>query len=147
MFHSQERLPKWCQHFVKIVNHFLSNTTKFCMVQTIRFCSNSTSMWSKYLSNNVLRDFRFPDFQCPIGKSIFAVNLPLKLFPATIANADIRNLKSPINSFENVCTICQWNLNKIIWSKLHKILSFLTKNQVFITIFDKELMPFWKTFL
>ena len=30
----------------------------------------------------------------PIGKSIFAVNLPLKLFPATIANADIGSLKS-----------------------------------------------------
>ena len=30
----------------------------------------------------------------PIGKSIFAVNLPLKLFPATIANADIESLKS-----------------------------------------------------
>ena len=43
------------------------------------------------------------DFQCqvsngnvkyPIGKSIFSVNLPLKLFPATDANADIGNLKS-----------------------------------------------------
>ena len=30
----------------------------------------------------------------PIGKSIFAVNLPLKLFPATVANADIGSLKS-----------------------------------------------------
>ena len=30
----------------------------------------------------------------PIRKSIFVVNLPLKLFPATIANADIGSLKS-----------------------------------------------------
>ena len=30
----------------------------------------------------------------PSGKSIFAVNLPLKLFPATVANADIGSLKS-----------------------------------------------------
>ena len=29
-----------------------------------------------------------------IGKSIFAVNLSLKLFPATVANADIGSLKS-----------------------------------------------------
>ena len=29
-----------------------------------------------------------------MGKSIFAVNLPLKLFRATIANADIGSLKS-----------------------------------------------------
>ena len=28
------------------------------------------------------------------GKSIFAVNLPLKLFPATVADADIGSLKS-----------------------------------------------------
>ena len=43
------------------------------------------------------------DFQChhqqreykyPSGKSIFAVNLPLQLFLATVANADIGSLKS-----------------------------------------------------
>ena len=34
------------------------------------------------------------NIKCPIRKSIFAVNLPLKLFPATIANADIASLKS-----------------------------------------------------
>ena len=45
------------------------------------------------------------DFQCqhpkyssnikyPIGKSIFAANLPLKLFHSTVANADIGSLKS-----------------------------------------------------
>ena len=49
----------------------------------MRFCSNFTSMWSKYLSNNVWREFRLPmsasamhgNIKCPIGKSIFAVNL------------------------------------------------------------------------
>ena len=30
----------------------------------------------------------------PIGKSIFAVNLPVKLFPTTVAYADIGSLKS-----------------------------------------------------
>ena len=34
------------------------------------------------------------NIKCPIGKSIFAVNLPLKLFRATVTNADIRSLKS-----------------------------------------------------
>ena len=34
------------------------------------------------------------DIKCPIGKSIFAVNLPLKLFHATVANVDIGSLKS-----------------------------------------------------
>ena len=31
--------------------------------------------------------------KCPTEKSIFAVNLPLKLFRATVANTDIRSLK------------------------------------------------------
>ena len=44
----------------KMVNHFLSKSLKFCLAWTIRFCSNFTSMWSKYLSNNVWRDFRLP---------------------------------------------------------------------------------------
>ena len=34
------------------------------------------------------------NIKCPIGKSIFAGNLTLKLFRATIANADITSLKS-----------------------------------------------------
>ena len=34
------------------------------------------------------------NIKCPIGKSIFAVNLTLKLFRATFANADIESLKS-----------------------------------------------------
>ena len=42
----------------KMVNHFLSKSSKFCIVWTIGFCSNFTSMWSKYLSNNVWRDFK-----------------------------------------------------------------------------------------
>ena len=42
----------------------------------------------------------------PIGKTIFAVNFPLKNFPATAANADIGSLKSLHNSFKYVCTTC-----------------------------------------
>ena len=34
------------------------------------------------------------NIKCPIGKSVFAVNLPLKLFHATVANADSASLKS-----------------------------------------------------
>ena len=56
-------------------------------------------MWSKYLSNNVWRDF---DIQCRhqnanlmfSGKIFFAVNLLLKVFHAAIANVDIGRLKS-----------------------------------------------------
>ena len=38
----------------------------------------------------------------PIGKSIFADNLPLKLFPATVANAEIGSLKSLHTLFDNM---------------------------------------------
>ena len=38
----------------------------------------------------------------PIGKSILGVNLQLKLFPATVANADIRSLKS-LHTFLKEC--------------------------------------------
>ena len=38
----------------------------------------------------------------PIGKSIFGVNLPLQLFPATVANADIRSLMS-LRTFLTKC--------------------------------------------
>ena len=38
----------------------------------------------------------------PIGKSVFAVNLQLKLFPATVASADIGSLKS-LHTFLKKC--------------------------------------------
>ena len=83
------------------------------------------------------------DFQCqhqqwnikyPIGKSIFTVNLPLKLFPATVVNADIGSLKSLHTLFTSIWTTCWWNLNKIVYFKLREILSFLTKNPVSYTL-------------
>ena len=55
----------------------------------------------------------------------------------TIADADI-------GSLEPLHTLFDKYLNKIVWSKLNKIWSFLTKNGYF---FDKALTPFWKTFL
>ena len=71
----------------KIVNHFFEkNRTKFCMARTIQFCSHFTSMWSKYYGET--SDFNVSisngNIKFPIGKSIFVVNLPLKLFRATI---------------------------------------------------------------
>ena len=46
----------------------------------------------------VWRDFRLPKSEavmvCAIGKSIFAVNLPLKLLRATTTNAETGSLKS-----------------------------------------------------
>ena len=71
----------------------------------------------------------------PIGKSIFAVNLPSKVFRATVTNVDIGSLSFSIHSLQNVCSTCKWNLNKIVWSKLHEILSFLRKTEFFYNHF------------
>ena len=85
---------------------FLPKSSKCCMFCTIQFCSNFTSMWSKYLPNNVWRDFRLPmsnvsvsnhgngSIKYPIRKSIFEVNLLWKLSRTKVANADTRSLKS-----------------------------------------------------
>ena len=86
----------------KWLNIFLRKSSKFCIVRTIRFCSNFTSMWSKYLANiNVERlldlyndSISNGNVKYLRGKSIFAVHLPLKLIPATVANADIGSQKS-----------------------------------------------------
>ena len=66
-----------------------------------------------------------------IGKSIFAQNLALQLSPATVANVDIGSLKSLHTLFNKYLDHMLVNLNKIVWSKLHEILNFLTKIQVF----------------
>ena len=84
----------------KMVYHFLSKSSKFGMVRTIRYCSHFTSMWSKYLSNYGDK-FSNGNRKWPTGKSIFAVNLRLKLFRAT--NADTESLKSLHTFLKNVC--------------------------------------------
>ena len=52
----------------------------------------------RFLTSNV--SISNGNIKCPIGKSIFAVNLTLKLFRATVANADIGSLKSLHTLFE-----------------------------------------------
>ena len=59
----------------------------------------------------------------PSGKS----NLPLKLFPATVANADIDSLKSLHTLFGKHLDHMLVKFEQNVWSKLHEILSFLTK--------------------
>ena len=130
-----------------MVNHILSKSSKFCIIQTIRFCSNFTSMWSKYLSNNVWRDFiSNGDIKYPIGESsIFAVNL-LKLCITTVANVSIGSIC--IHSFKkclyHMLVKCEQNC---MVQTTHNIELF-DKNVGFLkTIFDKALTPFCKTFL
>ena len=51
----------------------------------------------------------------------------------TIADADIGSLKFFHTFLDSICTTCWCNLNKVVWSKLHKILSFLTESGSILT--------------
>ena len=55
------------------------------------------------------------------------------------------SLKSLHTFPKNVCTTCLWNLNKIGWSKLHEILSSLTKNRFYF--FKPLLTKRWRHFV
>ena len=61
-------------NFVQISPACVQNTYQIMLGETFDFQYVS-------ISNAIIK--------CPIGKSIFAVNLPLKLFRATVAYADI----------------------------------------------------------
>ena len=54
----------------------------------------------------------------PIGKPIFAVNLPLKLFPATVANVEIGSLKSLHALFDKYLNhvLVQFEQNRMVQS-------------------------------
>ena len=138
MFQLQKRLPKWRQSFVKIgfkKPGFLSKNSKFCIFRTIRFCSNFTSMWSKYVSNNVWRDFQLPmSALATVARKSFNVKFTAKIdfpighfmLPLLMLTLEVKSLS--IHYLISIWTTCWWNLNEIVWSKIYKILSFLTKN-------------------
>ena len=100
--------------FSKLVNHFLSKSSKSRVVWTIRFCSNFTNVWSKYLISCMERllasnvSISNGSTKCQIGKSFFAVNLPLKLFPAVLPllllTLEVQSFS--IHSLKSVCTTC-----------------------------------------
>ena len=85
------------------------------------------------------------DFQChhisgnikyPSGKSMFAVNLPLKLFPATLANANLVSLKSLHTLFDKF-------LDHMLVKLKQNCMVQTTQN---LELFDKKL-GFLKPFL
>ena len=127
----------------------LSKSSRFHVLWTIRFCSNFTSMWSKYFSNNVWRDFWLPmsafatvawksyngKFTAKIVFSLGYFTLPLLMLTLEVCSFSIHYLPS-------IWTTCWWNLNKIVWSELYKIWSFFAKK--WLTSFDKVLKSFSK---
>ena len=73
----------------------------------------------------------------------------LKLFRATVANADIGSLKS----FHTFLKKCLYHMpvkceqNRMVQTTRNFELFDQKKNGFFITTFDTALVPFWKTFL
>ena len=68
--------------------------------------------------------------KCRIGKSIFTVNLPLKLFRATVAIADIGSLKSLHTFLKKTLyhMLEKFEQNRMVQTT-HEIWNFLTKNK------------------
>ena len=56
-----------------------------------------------------------------IGKSIFAVNLPLKLFRAIVANSNTASLKSLNTLFATYLEYMLAKFEPIVSSEMHKI--------------------------
>ena len=101
-------------------------------------------MWSKYLSNNVWRDFRLPmSALATVGGESFDSKFTAKTdfligyLYITIADADIGSLKS---------------LHTLFGEYLDHMLVKFEQNRIVRTIqnfelFDEVLTPFWKLFL
>ena len=97
-----------------------------------------------YTSNGSVSD---GNLKYPSGKSIFAVNLPLKFFRATVANANTERLKSLHTFFDTYLDyiLAKFEVNLTV-RNVQKLI-FWQKPCSFKTIFDKNLTPFCKTFL
>ena len=120
--------------FSKIFNHFRQEAQDFVylfsydFVQISPACGPNAYQIMERLQTSY-DTVSNGNIKCPIEKSIFAVNLLLKLFRATIANADTGILLSiHLNTYLfNMLA----KFNQILRSKMYQILSFLTKICVF----------------
>ena len=105
--------PSLCQKMV-LKNSFLGGQKAIWPFRIIWFGSNFASMWSKYVSNNVWRDFRLlvSAFETVARKSF---NGKSTTFYVTITYADIGSLKSLYTLFDKYLDDLLVNLNKILW--------------------------------
>ena len=139
-------LPKWRQLFVK--NGYkkpvflVSKSSKFCVVWTIWFCSNFTSIWYKhFFLRNVWRDFRLPMSALATVGIVLMENLLQKwIFRAGIwcYHCWCWHWKFKVSPY------IIWQVfgphagviwKKIVWSETHKICAF----------WQKMVNNFWQT--
>ena len=120
----------------KIVDAFLSKSSKFHLVRIIRKCSNFASLWHKHLLRNYKWHFRLPmsAFATTIWNALskhelFTLNFAFKLFHVSTAIDNVEVKNTICNSLITMFTTSWRNLIKIGWSELHIILSFFTKSR------------------
>ena len=86
----------------------MSKSTKFAwlgpydFVQILPACGLNTYQIMYGETLDLKCQHQCGNIKCPIGKSIFAVNVPFKLFRAAVASADIESLKS-LHTFLKKC--------------------------------------------
>ena len=71
-------------------------------------------------------------------KSNFAVNMQLKHFRATVANANSESLKSLPHNLVRIWITCWRNLNQIVHSKIYKIWAFGQKHRDLLKPFSTK---------
>ena len=138
----------FCQKWILKTRFFVKNDQNFVYFEPKNWFTFRQHE-SKGISNNVWRGFRLPvssfamvargcfngKFTAKSGYSIGHLILPYLTPTLEVLSLSIHYLISIWTMVEN--------LNKIAWQKIYKSLGFLPK---IVTIFEKELTPFWKTF-
>ena len=130
----------------------MSKSSKFHVVWTIRFSSHFAGMWDKHILRNGWSDFRLPmpalatitgkSFYCKIYcKNWFSDRISY----ITSAYADIGSLKSLHTLFGMYLDyiLVKFDQNCMV----RTVQNFDLFDKKWLTIFDKGLTPFWKTFL
>ena len=102
------------------------------LVWTIRVCSNFTVLASGtnifFFLRNVWRDFRLPmSAVATVARKSFNGKFTVKMnfqLGMLFYHCWCWHWKSKSLHLISIWTTCWWNLNKIVWSELYKILSF-----------------------
>ena len=119
----------------KIVDAFLSKSSKFYLVRIIRKCSNFASLWHKHLLRNYKWHFRLPmsAFATAIWNALskhqlFTINFAFKLFHVSISIDNCRSQKYHMEFLNNYVyhKLAKFDQNRMIRT-LHNFELFYKK--------------------
>ena len=128
----------------------MSKSSKFCTFWAIQFGSNFASKWSKYVSNNVRRDFRLPvSAFATVARKVFngkftaKIHVPISTFMLSYLTSTLKVWSLSEHYLISIWTLSWWNLNKIVCTKYTKFWVFCQK---MFYHFENVLTPFWRIF-